>query len=75
MPTWKPGLLQLAAVGKPLDHSPTEALSNRELQIFEMIGQGMTNREIAEKLQVNRRNIESHRKAIKTKLNVQTAHN
>ena len=34
-------LLQRAAVGKSLDHNPAETLSNRELQVFEMIGQGM----------------------------------
>ena len=66
-------LLQRAAVGKPLDHNPTETLSNRELQVFEMIGQGMSTVEIAEKLEVSPKTIESHRKVIKTKLNVQTA--
>ena len=40
-------LLQRAAVGKPLDYNPTEALSNRELQVFEMIGQGLSTVEIA----------------------------
>ena len=66
-------LLQRAAVGKPLDHNPTEALSNRELQVFEMIGQGMSTVQIAEKLDVSPKTVESHRKVIKTKLNVQTA--
>ena len=41
-------LLQRAAVGKPLDHNPVETLSNRELQVFEMIGQGMNTVEIAQ---------------------------
>ena len=66
-------LLQRAAVGKPLDHNPTEALSNRELQVFEMIGQGMSTVEIAGKLQVSPKTVESHRKVIKTKLNVRTS--
>ena len=66
-------LLQRAAVGKPLDHNPTEALSNRELQIFEMIGQGLTTVQIASKLEVSPKTVESHRKVIKTKLNVQTS--
>ena len=66
-------LLQRAAVGKPLDHNPAETLSNRELQVFEMIGQGMNTIEIAHKLQVSPKTVESHRKVIKTKLNVQTA--
>ena len=66
-------LLQRAAVGKPLDHNPAETLSNRELQVFEMIGQGMNTVEIAQKLEVSPKTIESHRKVIKTKLNVQTS--
>ena len=45
-------LLQRAAVGKPLDHNPAEALSNRELQVFEMIGQGMNTVEIARQVAV-----------------------
>jgi DNA-binding NarL/FixJ family response regulator len=66
-------LIQLAAVGKPLDRNPADSLSNRELQVFEMIGQGLNTIQIAEKLQVSSKTIESHRKVIKTKLNVQTA--
>ena len=66
-------LLQRAAVGKPLDQNPTETLSNRELQVFEMIGQGMNTIQIAAKLDVSPKTIESHRKVIKTKLNVPTA--
>jgi DNA-binding NarL/FixJ family response regulator len=66
-------LLQRAAVGKALDNNPTETLSNRELQVFEMIGQGLNTIEIAHKLQVSPKTIESHRKVIKTKLNVQTS--
>ena len=65
-------LLQLAAVGRPLDHNPSETLSNRELQVFELIGQGLNTKEIANKLQVSTKTVESHRKVIKTKLNVQT---
>ncbi len=66
-------LLQRAAVGKPLDHNPADTLSNRELQVFEMIGRGMNTVEIAHKLQVSPKTIESHRKVIKIKLNVQTS--
>ena len=72
-PKMTTSLLQRAAVGKSLDQNPTEALSNRELQVFEMIGQGLNTVEIAQKLQVSPKTIESHRKVIKTKLNVQTS--
>ena len=66
-------LLQRASVGKPLDNNPTETLSNRELQVFEMIGQGVNTIEIARKLEVSPKTVESHRKVIKTKLHLQTA--
>jgi len=66
-------LLQLAAVGKPLDENPGQTLSNRELQVFEMIGQGMNTIQIAHTLEVSPKTVESHRKVIKTKLNVHTS--
>ena len=66
-------LLQRAAVGKTLDYNPTETLSNREMQVFKMIGQGMNTVQIAHKLELSPKTVESHRKVIKTKLNVQTS--
>ena len=64
-------LLHRAAVGESLDHDPVETLSNRELEVFEMIGHGMNTRQIAHKLGLSPRTIETHRKNIKTKLNLQ----
>ncbi len=66
-------LLHRAAVGEPLDHDPLETLSNRELEVFEMIGQGMNTQQIAGKLGLSPRTIETHRKKIKTKLNLQNS--
>ncbi len=66
-------LLQRASLGKSLDDNPTDALSNREMQVFEMIGRGLSTVEIAHKLQVSPKTVESHRKVIKTKLNVETS--
>jgi DNA-binding NarL/FixJ family response regulator len=65
-------LLHRAAVGKPLDHDPVETLSNRELEVFEMIGQGMNTQQIARRLRLSPSTVETHRKKIKTKLNVQS---
>ena len=66
-------LLHRAAVGESLDHDPVETLSNRELEVFEMIGHGINTRQIARKLGLSPRTIETHRKNIKTKLDLQNS--
>ncbi len=48
--------------------SPMERLSDRELQVFELIGRGCGTRQIAEKLHLSIKTIESHREHIKSKL-------
>src|ERR1700683_1337013 len=53
--------------------SPIEALSDRELEVFSLIGQGHGTRPIAEKLHLSIKTIESHRAHIKEKLHLQTA--
>jgi DNA-binding NarL/FixJ family response regulator len=47
---------------------PTDALTNRELQIFRLIGQGETTGAIAKQLHLSVHTIETHRERIKTKL-------
>lgn len=51
-----------------------DALSNRELQVFEMIGQGMPPGKMAEQLNLSIKTIETHQAHIKKKLNLTTAH-
>jgi DNA-binding NarL/FixJ family response regulator len=53
--------------------SPIEALSDRELEVFSLIGQGLGTRPITERLHLSVKTIESHRAHIKVKLNLQTA--
>lgn len=48
--------------------SPLERLSNRELEVFELIGRGMTTGKIADHLQLSIKTIETHRENIKKKL-------
>ena len=43
-------------------------LTDRELQVFRLIGQGLGTRLIAENLHLSRKTIESHREHIKAKL-------
>lgn len=49
------------------------SLSDRELEVFEMIGRGFTTREVAERLSISPKTVESHRARIKAKLDVDTS--
>jgi DNA-binding NarL/FixJ family response regulator len=51
-------------------HAPLELLSDRELEVFELIGRGYSTRRIAELLHVSVKTVESHREHIKKKLNL-----
>ena len=53
--------------------SPLERLSDRELEVFELIGRGFGTREVAERLCVSIKTIESHREHIKEKLKLRNA--
>jgi DNA-binding NarL/FixJ family response regulator len=53
--------------------SPLAALSDRELQVFRLIGQGRSTRQIAATLNLSVKTIESHNERIKNKLNLQSA--
>jgi len=53
--------------------SPLQRLSDRELQVFRLIGQGRTTRQIAGALSRSVKTIESHLEHIKNKLGIQSA--
>lgn len=53
--------------------SPIETLSNRELEVFEMIGKGMATKQIAARLGLSPKTIETYREHIKQKLNLSNA--
>jgi len=52
--------------------SPVGALSDRELQVFRLIGQGRSTREIATALYLSIKTIESHRDHIRQKLGLES---
>lgn len=65
-------MLRRMASGKDAEpRSPVEDLSDRELEVFEMIGQGKTTREIAEALCLSVKTIETYRENLKSKLGVE----
>jgi DNA-binding NarL/FixJ family response regulator len=53
--------------------SPVERLSDRELEIFELIGQGIGSRLISEKLHISVKTVEAHRLHIREKLKLKSA--
>ena len=62
-------MIQKFATGRdPGAASPVDALSNRELQILQMIGRGLSTRQMAESLKLSVKTVESHRQRIKRKL-------
>jgi DNA-binding NarL/FixJ family response regulator len=53
--------------------SPIEGLTDREFEIFRLIGQGASTRDIAKQLHLSVKTVEVHRLHIKTKLKLSTA--
>lgn len=53
--------------------SPLELLSDRELEVFELTGQGLATRDIAERLHLSVKTVESYRARIKNKLDLNNA--
>lgn len=53
--------------------SPAEKLTNRELEVFRAIGEGLTSGAIAEKLCISTRTVDTHRENIKRKLGLKNS--
>jgi DNA-binding NarL/FixJ family response regulator len=66
-------MFQLLGRGGSRSGSPLEDLSDRELEVFTLIGQGCTTRQIAEKLHLSIKTVETHRAHIKEKLNLKNS--
>ncbi len=54
--------------------SPLETLTDRELEILQLIGQGLSTHKISEDLHISVKTVESHYSNIKNKLNLKNAH-
>jgi len=53
--------------------SPIQKLSDREFEVFRMLGEGRTTKEIADRLHISTKTVAVHRGHIKEKLGVQSA--
>lgn len=67
-------LLRYAVGGtESLRVSPVESLSDRELEVFRLIGQGVSPAQLAQDLHLSRHTVDTHKQRIKEKLNLATA--
>jgi DNA-binding NarL/FixJ family response regulator len=70
----KSKMLQQMASGKgKVVSSPIEQLTDRELEVFRLIGEGCSTRQIAGQLHLSVRTVEAYREYIKSKLNLKNA--
>jgi DNA-binding NarL/FixJ family response regulator len=66
-------LNRVSTGGGSLDRSPVRNLSDRELEVFDLIGRGLSTGEIADKLHLSVKTIETYRAYIKKKLHLKSA--
>ena len=69
----KSKMLHQLANGAKAVVSPLEQLTDRELQVFRLIGEGHSTRQIAAELHLSVRTVEAYREYIKSKLNLRNA--
>jgi DNA-binding NarL/FixJ family response regulator len=61
---------KIAGPARGMADSPVDCLTDRELQVFEMIGAGKSTRQIAASLHIDVSTVETYRARIKEKLNL-----
>jgi DNA-binding NarL/FixJ family response regulator len=67
-------ILQRVVVGGDAEtQSLVDSLSDRELEVLELIGRGMTTRQIAENLNLSKKTVDTYRDHLKRKLQLKTA--
>lgn len=66
-------LLRKMAQGKEGMTAPFRSLSDREIEVFQLIGEGRSTREIADQLRLGIKAVETHRAHIKLKLNIDSS--
>ncbi|MGA7391174.1 MAG: response regulator transcription factor [Terrimicrobiaceae bacterium] len=54
------------------ERSPVEELSDREFEIFELLGDGLSTQQIAERLHLSMKTVDAHRANVKEKLKLKT---
>jgi DNA-binding NarL/FixJ family response regulator len=65
-------LQKVAGSGRKVTEFSIDLISDRELEVFQRIGHGLSTRQIAEELNISMKTIEAHREHIRAKLNLKT---
>lgn len=66
-------LVKLANARSAKCRSPIQSLTDREFQIFELTGQGLTTRQTAQRLHLSPKTVDAYRQRLKKKLNLADA--
>ena len=66
-------LARLAAKPQVKEDTVSDLLTDRELQVFELTGQGFNTREIASQLRIDMKTVETYRLRIREKLNLESS--
>jgi DNA-binding NarL/FixJ family response regulator len=67
-------LLSQVAKGRApgADEDPVSALTDRELEVFRLIGAGISTREISQRLDLSMKTVDAHRRHMREKLNLRS---
>ena len=60
-------------MGKSVPSPGVESLSDREIEVFQLVGRGLNSREIAGRLNLGLTTVDSYRARIKEKLEIKNA--
>jgi DNA-binding NarL/FixJ family response regulator len=66
-------ILEIFSGRRETTSSPVEKLTDREFEVFQLIGKGLTTLQMANELHVSTKTVEVHRANIKAKLDIKTA--
>jgi len=66
-------LAGLSAAGHRTLHSPIEQLSDREFEVFQLLGEGLSTQQIGRRLNLSSKTVETHRTNIKVKLGIKSS--
>jgi len=58
--------------GPGVDEDPVSALTERELEVFRLIGEGISTREISQRLDLSMKTVDAHRRHMREKLNLRS---